>query len=210
MEHRWHVTPSFTKDFKDQEPWMRAVEVAACEISNNLEHGAVPLSMSSGRSSVRCWAEVATCSVKSAVTRSTVQSLSHNVRQIILHIYQELSIYGGRAVVHKLVVVKKLIIVKKLKNKVAWSAKCHMDMKILEKQGEFFKGYSMKLIDLEITKAKSPMWNHQEEITTARTSSPWGMSRWVECTSCNHHGNDWQNWPRAVETRQMETRPAGM
>ena len=60
--------------------------------------------------------------------------------------------------VHKLVVVKKLIIVKKLKNKmqVAGNAKCHMDMKILEKQGEFFKGYSMKLIDLEITKAKSP------------------------------------------------------
>ena len=58
--------------------------------------------------------------------------------------------------VHKLVVVKKLITVKKLKNKVARSAKCHMDMKILEKQGEFFKGYSMKLIDLEITKAKSP------------------------------------------------------
>ena len=83
-------------------------------------------------------------------------------------------------------------------------------MKTLEEQREFFKGDSMKLIDLQITKAKSPMWNHQEEITTAATSSLNGMSRWIECTE---HLSSWE-WlaelTQEMETRQMEARPAGM
>ena len=39
---------------------------------------------------------------------------------------------------------------------VAGNGNCHANMKTLEEQREFFKGYSMKLIDLQITKAKSP------------------------------------------------------
>ncbi len=72
-----------------------------------------------------------------------------------------------------------------------------MDMESLEQQSKAFKRCSMELIDLEITKAKSPRRDHQEEITKAAISRLNGITRWIEnVLSTYHQKNDWQNWPR--------------
>ena len=65
--------------------------------------------------------------------------------------------------------------------------RCHMDMETLEEQLEAFKRCSMELIDLEITKAKSPRRDHQEEITKAVISSLNGITRWIENVLSTYH-----------------------
>ena len=70
---------------------------------------------------------------------------------------------------------------------VAGDGNCHMDMETLEEQLEAFKRCSMELIDLEITKAKSPRRNHQEEITKAAISSLNGITRWIENVLSTNH-----------------------
>ena len=62
-----------------------------------------------------------------------------------------------------------------------------MDMENLEEQLKAFKRCSMELIDLEITKAKSPRRDHQEEITKAVISNLNGLTRWIENVLSTYH-----------------------
>ena len=82
-----------------------------------------------------------------------------------------------------------------------------MDMESLEEQSKAFKRCSMELIDLEITKAKSPRRDHQEEITKAAISSLNGITRWIENVLSTNHQEEWLvELAQEVETRQMDAR----